>query len=239
MRGFAQRHAVAASLAWLDAQLKPLVDEIVPLRLAAGRVLATSVVSDVDVPGFDRATMDGYAVVANSTEGATAYTRLPLTVIGDSMPGCPFDGIFCASEAVRIVTGAPMPRGTDAVLPAEWLEVEPHESNPYPIHALAAVSPGKNIGRRGEDIARGTVLAEPGRVLRPQDLGVLSSVGNGEVGVVRRPRVRGMTLDTIARSAGLGFLPVQAEQYDFIVPRSRADRPGVVAFRSLLQQTST
>jgi putative molybdopterin biosynthesis protein len=61
MRGFAHRHTVAAALAWLDAQLKPLADEIVPLRLAAGRVLATSVVSDVDVPGFDRATMDGYA----------------------------------------------------------------------------------------------------------------------------------------------------------------------------------
>src|SRR3984893_3200193 len=89
MRGFAQRHTVDAALAWLDAhtQLRPLATEIIPLRNAAGRVLAASVVSDVDVPGFDRATMDGYALVADSTEGATAYTRLPLTVIGDSMPG--------------------------------------------------------------------------------------------------------------------------------------------------------
>jgi molybdopterin molybdotransferase len=203
MRGFAHRHTVTAALTWLDVQLKPLADEVVPLRLAAGRVLATSVISDVDVPGFDRATMDGYAVVANSTEGATAYTRLPLTVIGDSMPGCPFGGIVSASEAVRIMTGAPMPRGTDAVLPAEWLEVEPHESNPYRIQALAAVSPGKNIGRRGEDIAHGTVLAEPGRVLRPQDLGVLSSVGKGEVRVVRRPRVRLAVTGNELLAAGL------------------------------------
>jgi molybdopterin molybdotransferase len=203
MRGFAHRHTVAAALAWLDAQLRPLADEIVPLRLAAGRVLATSVVSDVDVPGFDRATMDGYAVVANSTEGATAYTRLPLMVIGDSMPGCPFDGTVSASEAVRIMTGAPMPRGTDAVLPAEWLEVEPHESNPRRIHALAAVSPGKNIGRRGEDIVHGTILAEPGRVLRPQDLGVLSSIGKGEVRVVRRPRVRLAVTGNELLAAGL------------------------------------
>ena len=78
-----------AALAWLDAQVHPLAAELVPLRIAAGRVLAASVVSDVDVPGFDRATMDGYAVVADSTEGATAYSPLPLTVIGDSMPGCP------------------------------------------------------------------------------------------------------------------------------------------------------
>src|SRR5215469_7108764 len=120
MRGFSERHTVTAALAWLDPQLLPLPAENVPLRCAAGRVLAGSVVSDYDVPGFDRATMDGYAVVADSTEGATAYNRLPLNVIGDSMPGCPFEGSVSAGEAVRVMTGAPMPRGADAVLPAEW-----------------------------------------------------------------------------------------------------------------------
>src|SRR5579871_44465 len=188
MRGFAQRHTVAAALEWLDSQLKPLEAEIVPLRLAGGRVLATSIFSGVDVPGFDRATMDGYAVVAESTEGATSYTRLPLTVIGDSMPGCPFDGFVSAGEAVRIMTGAPIPRGSDAVLPAEWAEANP--DHPHGISALAAVSPGKNLGKRGEDIVRSMTLLEPGRALRPQDLGVLSSVGQGEVNVVRRPHVR-------------------------------------------------
>ena len=72
MRGFARRQTVDAALAWLDAQLRPLRVEVAPLQTAAGRVLATSVTSDVDVPGFDRATMDGYAVVAESTEGAAA-----------------------------------------------------------------------------------------------------------------------------------------------------------------------
>lgn len=191
MRGFAQRHTVGAALAWLDAQdaqLQPVATEIIPLRNAAGRVLAASVVSDVDVPGFDRATMDGYALIADSTEGATAYTRLPLTVVGDSMPGSPFDGSVSAGEAVRVMTGAPIPRGADAVLPAEWVETE--SVTPCKISALAAVSPGKNLGKRGEDIVRGTILLEPGRILRPQDLGVLSSVGQGEVRVIRQPRVR-------------------------------------------------
>jgi molybdopterin molybdotransferase len=186
MRGFTRRHTVQAALAWLDAQLHPLDAEVVPLRSAAGRVLAASVVSDVDVPGFDRATMDGYAVVASSTEGATAYNPLPLTVVGESMPGCPFDGFVSASGAVRIMTGAPMPAGADAVLPAEWVEVAPGQS----IRALNTVSPGKNLGRRGEDIVRGATLLERGRVLRPQDLGVLSSTGHAELCVVRRPRVR-------------------------------------------------
>jgi molybdopterin molybdotransferase len=190
MRGFAQRHTVDAALAWLDAQLQPLGSELVPLQHAAGRVLAASVVSGVDVPGFDRATMDGYAVVAESTEGASAYTRLPLTVIGDSMPGCPFDALVSAGEAVRVMTGAPMPRGADAVLPAELVDAEPDNSTSHCISAVASVSPGKNVGKRGEDIVRGTTLLEAGRVLRPQDLGVLSSVGQGEACVVRRPRVR-------------------------------------------------
>jgi len=197
MRGFAQRHTVDAALSWLDAQdpqgapdaqVRPPAPEIIPLTNAAGRVLAASVVSDVDVPGFDRATMDGYALIADSTEGASAYTRLPLTVIGDSMPGSPFDGSVSAGEAVRVMTGAPMPQGADAVLPAEWVETD--AATPCKISALAAVSPGKNMGRRGEDIVRGTVLLEAGRMLRPQDLGVLSSVGQGEVRVIRRPRVR-------------------------------------------------
>jgi molybdopterin molybdotransferase len=190
MRGFARRHTVDAALAWLDSRTEPLGAEVVPLRTAAGRVLASGVVSDVDVPGFDRATMDGYAVVAASTEGASPYNRLPLTVIGDSMPGLSFDGVVSGGEAVRVMTGAPIPRGADAVLAAEWIEAEPGHSSAGQICALAAVSPGKNVGRRGEDIARGTTLLEPGRVLRPQDLGVLSSVGCGEVSVVCRPRVR-------------------------------------------------
>ncbi|HET9192504.1 MAG TPA: gephyrin-like molybdotransferase Glp [Vicinamibacterales bacterium] len=194
MRGFARRHTVAAALEWLDAQLqpfdaaqgRPLDAETVALGLAAGRVLASSVVSDIDVPSFDRATMDGYAVDAASTDGADSYNRRPLIVIGDSMPGRSFGGLLRPGEAVRVMTGAPIPRGADAVVPAEFIEVE----NAARVHALAAVSPDKNVGRSGEDIARGTTILERGRVLRPQDLGVLSSVGHGQVSVLRRPRVR-------------------------------------------------
>jgi molybdopterin molybdotransferase len=186
MRGFAHRHTVEAALAWLDAQLRPPGAEIVPLRMAAGRVLASPVVSDVDVPGFDRATMDGYAVMAESTEGATSYNRLPLIVVGDALPGHPFQGSVGVGQGVRIMTGAPLPLGCDAVLPAEWIETATDAS----VSALTAVSPGKHVGRRGEDIVRGTALFQAGRVLRPQDLGVLSSVGVGEVRVFTRPEIR-------------------------------------------------
>lgn len=189
MRGFADRHTVAAALAWLDGHLLPLGAETIPLRTASGRVLAVPIVSGVDVPGFDRATMDGYAVVAESTEGATSYNRLDLKVVGDALPGIPFDGPVAAGEAVRIMTGSPLPRGCDAVLPAEFADAADAPEGRW-ISALASVSPGKHVGRRGEDIVQGTRLFEAGRVLRPQDLGVLSSIGHGAVDVVRQPRVR-------------------------------------------------
>ena len=189
MRGFAHRHTAAQALSWLDAQLYTLDAERVSLARASGRVLAAAVISDVDVPGFDRATMDGYAVVAESTDGASAYLRLPLTVIGDALPGRPFDGTVASGQAVRIMTGAPLPAGCDAVLPAEFVATDgdgPRDG----VSALAAVSPGKNVGRRGEDIVSGTTVLDSGRSLRPQDLGVLSSIGMGDALVVRRPRVR-------------------------------------------------
>jgi molybdopterin molybdotransferase len=185
MQGFARRHTVAAALAWLDAQLRALPADTIALSAAAGRVLAEPVVSGVDVPGFDRATMDGYALHSDSTEGATAYNRLPLTVVGDAMPGSPFEGTVTRGNAVRIMTGAPMPAECDSVLPAELVEGDGAR-----VFAVANVSPGKNVGHRGEDILRGTTVLEQGRVLRPQDLGVISSIGLDRISVVRRPRVR-------------------------------------------------
>jgi len=187
MRGFARRHTVEAALEVLDRHIQSLDTERLPLQNASGRVLAADVESGVDVPGFDRATMDGFAVVATSTEGAASYTPLPLSVIGDSLPARPFSGTVAAGEAVRIMTGAPLPSGADAVLPAEWID---GASDSATVTALSAVSPGKNVGRRGEDIGRGTTVLQRGRTLRPQDLGVLSSIGLGDVCVVGRPRVR-------------------------------------------------
>ena len=185
MQGFTRRHTVQEALSWLDARLRPLESEEVPLRNAAGRVLASAVVSDIDVPSFDRSTMDGYAVVADSTEGATPYNRIPLKVVGDAMPGSPFTRTVARGEAVRIMTGAPMPSGADSVLPAESVD-----SSGETIAAISEVSPQKNVGHRGEDFVRGTTLLEAGRVLRPQDIGVMSSIGLATARLVCRPRVR-------------------------------------------------
>ena len=189
MRGFLRRHTVDDALAWLDAHLPARRDESVPLTRAAGRVVSADIVSDVDVPGFDRATMDGYAVVADSTSGAAPYNRLPLTVVGEALPAQPFAGAVAAGAAVRIMTGAPMPNGADAVLPAEWADAGAAADDRV-VAAVAPVTPGKHVGRAGEDVRRGAVLVAAGRALRPQDLGLLSSAGVSELRVWRRPRVR-------------------------------------------------
>jgi molybdopterin molybdotransferase len=86
------------------------------------------------------------------------------------------------------MTGAPLPDGSDAVLPAEWVDADAGAAGA--VTAVSPVSPGKHVGRRGEDIVAGDTILEPGRVLRPQDLGVMSSVGLAEARVIRRPRVR-------------------------------------------------
>jgi molybdopterin molybdotransferase len=188
MRGFTARTTVEEAFAWLDAALPKfaaLPTEYVPLGEAAGRVLARDMVSTVDVPSFARSMMDGFALHGEDTQGASAYNRLPLAIVGTSLPGRPFDGHVATGEAVRIMTGAPLPAGADAVLPAEYIEVDGAA-----LFALDQVSTGKHVGQVGEDLRAGDVAAAAARTLRPQDIGLLSSLGCSLVPVICRPRVR-------------------------------------------------
>jgi molybdopterin molybdotransferase len=188
MRGFAQRTTVDDALAWIDSALPNFGElglEEVRLLSAAGRVLARDVIGPVNVPGFARAMMDGFAVVAEDTHGATSYNPLPLCILGTCLPSTPFPGNVVSGTAVRIMTGAPIPHGADAVLPIEVAHVDGQR-----VLALDEVSPGKHVGQLGEDVREGDVVLRAGRFLRPQDIGMLSSLGFNEVDVVRRPRVR-------------------------------------------------
>ncbi|HIA19127.1 MAG TPA: hypothetical protein EYN70_06860 [Planctomycetaceae bacterium] len=119
MRGFTSRTPVADVIHWLDENVARAGSESVTLSAAAGRVIAEPISSPVDVPGFTRGMMDGFAVQAADTTGATSYNPLPLLVIGESLPGEPFEGDVEKGQAVRIMTGAPLPAGSDAVLPVE------------------------------------------------------------------------------------------------------------------------
>jgi molybdopterin molybdotransferase len=185
MRGFRDRAEVADVLAMLDARAARLPGARVPLPQLADRVLAEEVASPVDVPGFARAAMDGFAVRGEDTFGADVYNPLPLALVGEARPAKPFAGTVGPGQAVRIMTGAPMPAGADAVLVAEVAQVEADGR----VLAREPVAPGRHVGRIGEDVARGRAILPAGRRLRPQDVGLLASIGVGEVAVVRRPRV--------------------------------------------------
>jgi molybdopterin molybdotransferase len=184
MRGFRDRAEVVDVLRLLDDRLRPLSGETTPLADAAGRVLAEDVTSTVAVPGFDRSAMDGYAVRAEETFGAGPYNPLSLRIVGEALPGRPFAGRVTTGQAVRIMTGAPLPDGADAVVPVE----NAREENDI-LHVVEPISPGRHVGRRGEDIEPGRVVLSAGRLLRPQDVGLLASIGVGEVRTVRRPTV--------------------------------------------------
>ncbi len=188
MRGFAERISVEAALAWLDGELERrgrLSTELVALEEAAGRVLGQEITSNVNVPNFRRAMMDGFALQAADIASASPGNPITLDILGDCFPGADFSGRVASGQVVRIMTGAPIPRGADSVLPVEQTEKVGGQ-----VRALKSLSVGKHLGSVGEDIACGDVLLTPGRVLRPQDVGVLSSIGQSQVEVVRRPRVR-------------------------------------------------
>jgi molybdopterin molybdotransferase len=185
MKGFASRSTVEAAWRWIDERTGPLSAERVTLDDAHDRVLARDVVSRTDVPLFDRAMMDGYAVRACDTSGATEYNRIPLRVTGQALPGLASGESVLPGCAIRIMTGAPLPQGADSVLPVERTQIELDT-----LFALGEVSPHKHVSHRGEDIAAGSVILRAGRRLRPQDVGLLSSIGVGQPDVVRRVRVR-------------------------------------------------
>lgn len=204
MRGFRERTRVAEALAWINARTALLPSEQVPLSTACGRTLATEVVARCDVPPFARSAMDGYALHGAETVGAGDYTPLPLKLIGEALPGRPFAGEVPPGTAVRIMTGAPLPAGADAVLPAEFANEQSEQ-----VEVLTAVSPGKNVGSRGEDVAAGNVVASAGRRLRPQDVGLLASVGCQHVEVNRQPRVRLIATGNELAPAGAAPTPWQ------------------------------
>src|SRR5260370_21229326 len=170
MRGFRDRAEVEDVLALLRCRLQPLPAENVGLHDAAGRVLAREIVAPCDVPGFDRAAMDGYALRGRETFGAGAYNPLDLEIVGISLPAKPCTVPVKAGQAVRIMTGAPLAEGTDAVLPAEFAEEKEGR-----LQITEPIPPGRHVGQKGEDIKPDALVFQSGRILRPQAVVLLSS----------------------------------------------------------------
>ena len=185
LRGFAERADVEDVLRFLAAKSAALPAEPVALLACAGRVLAEDVCAAVSVPSFARSAMDGFAVRGEDTFGASDYDPVALKLLGQSLPGRPFAGRVGPGEAVRIMTGAPLPEGADAVAMAEVCE-----ERGAAVAVAEPVSPHKNVGAIGEDIRAGDVVLRAGRRLRAQDAGLLASIGVARVRCHARPRVQ-------------------------------------------------
>ncbi len=162
----------------------PLVStEEIPLDETTGRILAEDIISDVDLPDFLRSTMDGYAVRASSTFGATEANPAFLAVKGSIAMGESPEVSLGIGEAARISTGGMLPEGADSVVMVEHTEVIDDTS----IEVYRSVAPGQNILEKGEDIKNGDILLSGGQRLRPQETGLLAAFGNETVRVYKKP----------------------------------------------------
>jgi molybdopterin molybdotransferase len=179
------------------ARLVPRVQavEMLAIRSALGRVLARDIVSAFDVPSHDNSAMDGYAL-RGSDLSASGDTVLQMA--GTGFAGAQFDGSVVAGQCVRIMTGAVMPAGLDTVVPQEFTKADGARVTV----PAGVVRSGDNRRLAGEDLTCGEAALKAGRVLRPADLGLLASLGQAEVPVLRRLRVAFFSTGDELRSIG-------------------------------------
>jgi molybdopterin molybdotransferase len=184
--------SVEEALEKVLSYVEVLEPERKPILECLGQVLAENVYSTIDIPPLDNSAMDGYALRADDTRGASESSPRYLVVIGEVAAGSIPAKEVRPGTAIRIMTGAPLPEGADAVVRFEDTdEVNRKLSGGDLSHIgiLCQVKKGLDVRGRGEDIARGDLILRKGKVLRPQEIGVLASLGRSTMLVVRRPIV--------------------------------------------------
>ena len=183
---------VKEALSRVLAEFKPLETIHVPLKESVGRVLAEEITAATDLPLFDNSSMDGFAVRVADVLGAGSATPIRLPVVDDIPAGSMPTHQLRSGEAARIMTGAPLPPGADAVVPVEETDFNSREKGtplPESVQIFKAAKVGANIRKRGDDIHRGQSILPKGLRLRAQDLGMLAMFGIADVPVVRKPRI--------------------------------------------------
>ncbi len=175
----------ARSLLLTAAKGLPVQAEVVPLDRALGRVVAEAIHASTDLPPFSRSSVDGFAVRASDTFGASEGLPAYLMVTGEIFMGKAPTIPLGPGEAQKIATGGALPDGADAVVMIEHTESMTDDE----IGAVRPASPGENVMYRGEDCRAGEVLMPAGQVIRAQELAILSHAGVTEVSVIRQPRV--------------------------------------------------
>src|SRR6185369_15775984 len=174
--------SVAEAIQIVRNQTVSLPSERVPVSRALGRILAEDILADSDLPPFNRAQMDGYAVRATDVK----ETPLRLRIVGESAAGRGWHKELQEGQAVRIMTGAPVPAGADSV---QQVELTHELKDGTVVELLEAVELGKSIVKRGAEIKAGEVVLNAGAVINAAMMAVLAAFGYAKVEVFRRPRV--------------------------------------------------
>ncbi len=157
--------------------------EQISLQDTPGRILAENIISDIDLPGFSRSTMDGFAVRASSTFGASEENPAYLSVVGSIAMGESPSFSVNPGEAAKISTGGMLPKGTDSVMMIEHTEALDEKT----IEVYKSVAPGQHMIEKGEDFTRGNIILSAGQKIRPQETGLLSAFGKERVSVFKKP----------------------------------------------------
>lgn len=208
------------------ASVSPLPDFPQPLMEALGLAIAEDVTAPVSLPAFDNSSMDGYAVVSADVAGAGEGSPVELPVVGEI--GAGRAGLLAISPGTcaKIMTGAPVPRGADAVVPYEWTD-----RGEARVRITQAPQGGQHVRRAGEDIHQGDLLLEHGTVLGPRHLGLLASVGRATVRTRPRPRVVVISTGSELREPGtdLGHDSIYDGNSYLLAAAARA--AGAIAYR--------
>jgi molybdopterin molybdotransferase len=190
----------------LDAAVRPIArTERAPLASAGWRVAAEDVVSSIDVPPFERSAMDGYAVVAADTVAAGEHSPVTLRIVEQIYTGRAPSHAIASGSCAEIATGAPLPKGSDAVVMVE----QTTKAGDGSVKINVAASPGQNIGRRGADIAAGATVVRCGDILNPGRIGAVSAIGCKELEVFAKPRVAVLSTGNEVVEPGTALAPGQ------------------------------
>ncbi|NDH14817.1 MAG: molybdopterin molybdenumtransferase MoeA [Actinobacteria bacterium] len=208
------------------AGLEPLDPITLPLADSHGCVLADDVVAQWPLPSFDNSSMDGYAVIASDVSAASEASPVTLTVIDDVPAGSRADVALRPGCAVRIMTGAPIPSGTDCIVP-----VEVTDAGTDSVEIRERVAAGSYIRRAGEDVIIGDVVVRAGTLLSSRQLAVIAAVGKGHVVVYPRPRVAVLSTGSELVEPGTPLSKGMISDSNSFLLVSAANEAGAQAYR--------
>jgi molybdopterin molybdotransferase len=221
--------SVSTAVNMILSQFSVVGSESIPLHLSRGRILAEDVRAPIPLPMFTNSSMDGFAVISDDLIGASKERPVSLSVIADLPAGTGELPLMKSGRAMRIMTGAPIPPGCDAVVPVEDTNIKswrPEAKIAPTILIFRQINPGENLRRQGEDVKPGEMVLKKGAALRSQEVGFLSMFGVSEIQVYRKPRVALLSTGDELMPVGSSITPGHIYDANFFTLASLVEEYG-------------